>query len=265
MTGQFGLGEYTLEALIKKTREHDFAVMILTRDDLGNKKGKTTFIPRDNVVFELGLFMGVLGKRSTFIVHDKRIAMPSDLDGITRCDFLDIDDLKNACRKLKEAMICTPEPGRDLDGIWTSAYQRHDDKLGRWVMDEVVIKTISPDKIIFRNSLDCAGSNYKCIGHFAGQNEIVGTWFETLETAYGRGTFHLYKDPFFPKMYGVCTGPTTKGQPVYSGWILVRGQQKLADARRDLLDAMLVNRFKLSGISSKAKLGSSRRERRDNR
>jgi hypothetical protein len=250
MAGQFGLGEYTLEALIKKTKGHDFAVMVLTRDDMAQQRGVSTFVPRDNVVFELGLFMGVLGKERTFIVHDKRIAMPSDLDGITRCDFLDIDDMRSACRKLREAMTCPPERGRDLDGRWSSAYQRHDGKLGRWVNDDVVITTISPGKIVFHNSLDPTGSNYMAIGHFAGQNEIVGRWQETLETAYGHGTFHLYKDPYFPKMYGVCTGPTTKGQPVYSGWILVRGEQRLADGRRDLLDAMLVNRFKLPGTKS---------------
>ena len=246
MAGQFGLGEYTLETLIKKTKEHDFAVMVLTNDDVLEQQGANTFVPRANVVFELGLFMGVLGKERTFIVHDKRIAMPSDLDGITRCDFLE-SDLINACRKLKEAITCVPERGRDLDGTWFSAYQRHDDEVGRWARDTVEIKTISPGKLVFRNALDSAGSNYKAIGHFEGQNEIVGVWYETLDTAHGRGTFHLYKDPYFPKMYGVCTGPTTKGQPVYSGWILVRdGPEKLSHARRNLLEAMLVNsRFKL--------------------
>lgn len=248
MEGQFGLGEVTLEALIKRTKEHDFAVMVLTRDDLLKQRGVSTFVPRDNVVFELGLFMGVLGKERTFILHDKRIAMPSDLDGITRSDFSNREDLIQACRKLRGAMVGTPPRGRDLDGTWLSAYQRHDHKVGRWVRDTVEIKTISPGKLLFRNALDPAGSNYQAIGHFEGQNEIVGTWYETLDTAYGRGTFHLYKDPYFPKLYGMCTGPTTKGQPVYTGWVLVRGDRhKLADARRDLVEATQVTRFKLPG------------------
>jgi Predicted nucleotide-binding protein containing TIR-like domain len=249
MDGQFGLGEFTLEALIKITKEHDFAIMILTQDDLINRRGRNTFVPRDNVVFELGLFMGALGRDRTFIVHDKRMAMPSDLDGITRSEFLEMADLRNACRKLRDAMICAPPRGRDLDGKWFSAYQRHDAKVGRWVRDIVEIKTISPGKLLFRNSFDSAGSNYKAIGHFENQNEIVGAWYETLDTAYGRGTFHLYKDPYFPKMYGVCTGPTTKGQPVYSGWLLARGHHnQLAEARRDLMESMLVNRYKLPAI-----------------
>ncbi len=40
--------------------------------------------PRDNVLFELGLFMGALGREHTFIVHchDEQLDLPSDLAGV---------------------------------------------------------------------------------------------------------------------------------------------------------------------------------------
>ncbi|WP_424390849.1 TIR domain-containing protein [Methyloceanibacter sp.] len=39
--------------------------------------------PRDNVVFEAGLFGGVLGMHRTFILHAKGSKLPSDLLGFT--------------------------------------------------------------------------------------------------------------------------------------------------------------------------------------
>jgi hypothetical protein len=50
--------------------------------------------PRDNVIFELGLFMGALGRERTFIVYnrDQEIKLPSDLAGVTAARFGDRTD-----------------------------------------------------------------------------------------------------------------------------------------------------------------------------
>jgi hypothetical protein len=63
----------------------DFAVLILTPDDLVESKGQTVNSPRDNVLFELGLFMGRLGRARTFAVHNRdiQIKLPTDLAGVT--------------------------------------------------------------------------------------------------------------------------------------------------------------------------------------
>ncbi|WP_437326151.1 TIR domain-containing protein [Sorangium sp. So ce381] len=87
--GVFGLSGGTLESLCGAIRDFDFAVLVLTPDDLVQKRSQTMNSPRDNVLFELGLFMGALGRERTFIVYcrDEPIGLPSDLAGVTAATF----------------------------------------------------------------------------------------------------------------------------------------------------------------------------------
>src|SRR4051794_30612749 len=66
--GVFGLSGGTLETLEARSHEFDFAVLVLSPDDLISKRETSGHVPRDNVVFEAGLFMGALGRRRTFLV-----------------------------------------------------------------------------------------------------------------------------------------------------------------------------------------------------
>lgn len=243
--GVFGLAEGTLESLVKATKKYDFAVLVLTPDDLAKKQGKKRSIPRDNVIFELGLFMGALGKERTFIVQSrhKLITLPSDLDGITRAEFSG-EDLKEACTKLQRAMHSAPSRVRQLTGHWYSSYQRHDSPVGQWVEDMTEVQSKPPGKLSFKNYKNPVDSTYDAVGELSGEKEIVGIWRETVEGAHASGTFHLYIDPFGRKLYGVCTGPSVSGEHLYSGWILVRDDPaKLKEARRELTRAMLVCRL----------------------
>jgi predicted nucleotide-binding protein len=89
VTRIFGLSEATLESLDKVMRASDFAVLILTPDDMLTSRGKNASAPRDNVLFELGLFMGRLGRSRTFAVYDRtaNLKLPSDLAGITAATY----------------------------------------------------------------------------------------------------------------------------------------------------------------------------------
>lgn len=82
--GVFGLGSGTLESLMKVLEQFDFAVMVLSPDDLSETRGQSFASPRDNVIFELGLFMGRLGRSRVFVVRDEddNLKLPSDLAGI---------------------------------------------------------------------------------------------------------------------------------------------------------------------------------------
>jgi predicted nucleotide-binding protein len=88
--GVFGLSGGTLETLVKECGNFDFAVFVLSPDDLLSKKGDTGNAPRDNVLFELGLFMGRLGRDRTFFVHctEDKLLLPSDLAGVTAASYL---------------------------------------------------------------------------------------------------------------------------------------------------------------------------------
>lgn len=87
--GVFGLGQGTLESLVLALGRFDFAVLVLTADDLTVKRGKKKSSARDNVLFELGLFIGGLGRDRTYMVFDRTSPpdLPSDLAGITATTF----------------------------------------------------------------------------------------------------------------------------------------------------------------------------------
>lgn len=84
-SGLFGLGGGTLETILDEAPSFDFACLVLTPDDVTASRGTRRQSPRDNVIFECGVFMGVLGRKRTFIVFDsdKSVKLPSDLAGIS--------------------------------------------------------------------------------------------------------------------------------------------------------------------------------------
>lgn len=83
--GVFFAGGYPLEALEKQVSESDFAVAIAEPDDISESRGHRAPTLRDNVLFELGLFMGKLTRYRTILVHPrvKDLKLPSDLQGLT--------------------------------------------------------------------------------------------------------------------------------------------------------------------------------------
>ena len=88
-TTSFNPGTTTLERLLELTREVDFAAFVFARDDWTTGTPPTSSepatagqaSPRDNVVFEAGLFGAALGMRRTFILHANGAKLPSDLLG----------------------------------------------------------------------------------------------------------------------------------------------------------------------------------------
>jgi hypothetical protein len=87
----FRLGQSFIDDLLETTGNVDFATFIFSGDDLiALKKEKLDCrVVRDNVVFEMGLFVGSIGKSRCFIVKpkDKNIIFPTDIVGITYTDY----------------------------------------------------------------------------------------------------------------------------------------------------------------------------------
>jgi predicted nucleotide-binding protein len=91
--GVYGLSSGTLETLVAERYNYDYAVLVLTPDDTRIKRDVTGPIPRDNVIFELGLFMGALGRENVFMVVVEGTTLPTDLAGITPARFNAAEEL----------------------------------------------------------------------------------------------------------------------------------------------------------------------------
>lgn len=83
--GVFQCSRATIEDLMTAANQSDFAVLILGADDVTTSRGKRRAAPRDNTIFELGLFMGALSRDRTYIVAPTPldIKIPTDLFGVT--------------------------------------------------------------------------------------------------------------------------------------------------------------------------------------
>jgi predicted nucleotide-binding protein len=76
------------------------------------KRGFAAVAPRDNIIFEAGLFTGTLGRARTFLVYcrDTKISLPSDLAGVTAATFAERSDgnlhaaLGPVCTRIKRAL-----------------------------------------------------------------------------------------------------------------------------------------------------------------
>ena len=64
--GVFGLGTGPMESLVRHLGRFDFAVLVLTPDDVVTTRGAVQPTARDNVVFELGMFIGKIGLLTLF-------------------------------------------------------------------------------------------------------------------------------------------------------------------------------------------------------
>ena len=85
----FHLSQSSIDSLIKIAESVDFAIFIFTPDDVATIRNQEKNVVRDNVVFELGLFTGTLGKDRCFIVKPRNVELhlPTDLLGLTPADY----------------------------------------------------------------------------------------------------------------------------------------------------------------------------------
>ncbi len=91
-----------LDTLLKSASLFDFGIMVATKDDYLKSRKKSFDAPRDNVIFEFGLFIGRLGSSRAFILQEKGTKLPSDLLGISIPSYehnidLSLSDSLNEC------------------------------------------------------------------------------------------------------------------------------------------------------------------------
>lgn len=77
----------TFDNLLHMTGYFDFGVFVATADDSTVTKGVTVMEPRDNVVLEMALFLGALGRDKSFLLVENGVKLPSDFKGIYMANF----------------------------------------------------------------------------------------------------------------------------------------------------------------------------------
>lgn len=126
-TTSFDPGTTTLERLLELAHEVDFAAFVFARDDWTTNSPPASDAtapgqasPRDNVVFEAGLFGGTLGMRRTFILHASGSKLPSDLLGLTTVRYGEATtatEMRAVNEKLRKAIESEGRVAR-IEGLW---------------------------------------------------------------------------------------------------------------------------------------------------
>lgn len=94
----FRASQYPIEALEAVLDEADFAIAIASPEDIVQVRGSDVKQPRDNVLVELGMSIGKLGRRRSMILvpRQEKVQLPSDFKGLTPIAYEDGDPAKLA-------------------------------------------------------------------------------------------------------------------------------------------------------------------------
>lgn len=107
------IGDYFLDSLIAASAAFDFAILVFGPDDVVESRKKIQKAHRDNVIFELGLFLSRLDRRRTWVIAPKTwkvdLKILTDLQGLNLGEYDPLElkprgspqEVKNWQRKLK--------------------------------------------------------------------------------------------------------------------------------------------------------------------
>ncbi|HJQ31808.1 MAG TPA: nucleotide-binding protein [Pyrinomonadaceae bacterium] len=244
--GVFEFGRSYLEELVAEIEKHDFAILVLTADDVTESRGDSKQSPRDNVLFELGLFMGKLGRERTFIVCDENTAqmkLPSDLSGISLITYegarmadAAASAVRGACMRINR--VIKKPPLRELSGIWKSRYLLcHGEGKGGGLVHEDV--EIAPARGMLRieSKVNDKNDKYVAYGRLVSCRHIVGDWKSTRLAATAGGAFFLTVHPYGNLMYGYFVSPGDDNKVTHGGWVMARFGPGDVIAQRESLGA----------------------------
>src|SRR5215467_14394883 len=203
-TTVFNPGVSTLNRLVELTREVDFAAFVFAQDDWTTKAASPEAAsgqasPRDNVVFEAGLFGGALGIRRTFILHANGAKLPTDLLGLTSIRY-DPDTtpaiVRQINQKLRKAIAAEGRVSR-LEGDW---WQHSLTARTEFEPSAVSLLTISRDRA---GALEVSGRSWQADGTLSARY-----WSEaSKELVDPAGVFYFWngerpRDPDAPQLEG---------------------------------------------------------------
>jgi len=205
-TTSFNPGTTTLQRLIDLSREVDFAAFVFAQDDWTTDSAPASDAaepgqasPRDNVVFEAGLFGSAIGMSRTFILHANGAKLPSDLLGLTSVRYdpaTTAAEMKSINEKLRNAIESEGRIAR-IEGAWWqfSLTERTPEE-----PSAISLVRISRDR---RGALEVAGRGWQDDGTLSSRY-----WSEaTKEKSDPSGVFYYWngerpRDPNAPQLYG---------------------------------------------------------------
>ena len=151
--GVFSLSTTPIDSITEALKSSDFGIFVFSPDDEIKMRGHVSDTVRDNVIFELGLFIGKLGKRRCFIVMPDNIDfhIPTDLVGVTPAKYSGERDkseiaaaLGPACHEIRHAMKLQglhSEPESSSQKIPANDHDNYDENdktalLEAWLINE---------------------------------------------------------------------------------------------------------------------------------
>lgn len=82
-------GQFPLDALQRELMRHDFAVFVASGDDPLTSTAEASPGGRDHVIFEFGMFVGLLGRSRSFLVVPRgtTVVIPADLQDLAMVEY----------------------------------------------------------------------------------------------------------------------------------------------------------------------------------
>lgn len=213
----FDLSSLTLPALCARTKETDYAVFVFHKDDQVIIRGNTFSTVRDNVVFELGLFIGALGLEKCFVLVPKSVEgefrLPTDLAGLTVAAYDDtledmVDAVATSCAKVKQAI-------RKISAASEAAQPAAQQQTTQADPTQILQSELWRARIDLQRAVEQASSlqsaitqNFLSVAKPATEKEIA-RWEEGAKESYStvpkignRNTFFVDRDVIVPTLHG---------------------------------------------------------------
>ena len=261
----FRQGESTFDGLLRITREEvEFGVFVWGASDVLINANQPVAAPRDNVVFETGLFLGALGKDRTFMVVDQEIEIkiPTDFNGITRAYYdgsllgrYDLTAVSSACNVIEWSIRDrqVPDPLQRLQGRWISLFAAGPFPNHPVETDNVEIRAEG-------NGIALTGRSgeipYTGNGRVYYKGQVIGEWTHPSNRSPAEGLFMLVPNATGDAMYGYSTTQDARGATVFATWVFAKANYQnkstvkasLFQAQKDLQECTISPRLELDKI-----------------
>jgi hypothetical protein len=213
--GVFNLSNTTIDDLLEKLNKSDFGIFVFSDDDITKIRNKDYLTTRDNVIYELGLYTGKLGRYNTFIIKpssSENFHLPSDLIGINIGEY-DRNKLDNTvsavsifCSSIKRQVKNNPK--YVLNGKWEFIWEVEDSQ--NYPVPQIEeVDVFHYDKTIkFVHSIS-ETEKYLIKATF-GNPYLTGEWKPINEIGYD-GTFQMKLNGKGDKFEGAWIGWGEKG------------------------------------------------------